>query len=66
MMQGISDCCRRCEERYPACHDYCEKYQEALEKWNDRKAKIKAEKHDEYELYKSKAILDMKRRRRNG
>ena len=64
-MRGIDKCCRDCTERYPACHDYCERYQVALDDWNERKAMKK--KADEFYIYKIENIRkDEKRRRRNG
>lgn len=32
--------CRDCTERYPACHDYCEKYKQAKEKLQAEKTLI--------------------------
>ena len=33
-------CCYKCEERYPACHDTCEKYLERKAKDAERKKQI--------------------------
>ena len=59
----ISACCKDCTEKYQACHDYCEKYQKALDEWNDLKQKARRAKYDEYELYRQDAIQKMKKRR---
>lgn len=37
---GRIDVCYGCEDRYPACHDHCEKYKEAKDKFNARKTEI--------------------------
>jgi len=67
MMNGISECCRFCEDRYPACHDYCEKYLAAVEEWEKYKAHIKAEKDDEFYVYKVTRIkAEAKRRSKHG
>ena len=29
--------CKDCEDRYPACHDSCEKYKEAKERLQEQK-----------------------------
>ena len=61
MMNGISECCRYCKDRYPACHDFCDKYLEAQEQWNEHKRKVKAMKENEYDLYKAEAIKKQRR-----
>lgn len=43
----ISGCCKDCKDRHLACHDSCEKYQEALGKWKEHKAVIKKNKAKE-------------------
>lgn len=63
MMRGLSDCCRQCTERYPACHDHCEKYLDARKEWETHKRRSR-EMYDEYDEYKAEAISKMKRRRR--
>ena len=65
MMQGISNCCRDCKDRYPACHDYCEKYQAAAKEWEKHKAHVKAERFDEFYLYKITSIKAESRRKRS-
>ena len=67
MMHGISECCRNCTDRYPACHDYCERYIEASEKWKNHKKQVKEARFDEYFAYKIEKISrEEKRRRKNG
>lgn len=61
-MQGISGCCRDCQERYPACHDTCEKYLSAKESWETKKQKIKESKKDPYWDYRAECIEREKRR----
>ena len=33
--------CRECKERYPACHDYCERYLNAKKELEETKAKMR-------------------------
>ena len=67
MMKGISQCCRFCEERYPACHDTCERYLSAAAEWEKYKAQVKAEKDDEFYIYKVTRIkAETKRRSKYG
>ena len=55
--------CRECEERYPGCHDHCEKYQQALKEWEDFKTHVRKEKQDEFNHYRVSVIrAEMKRR----
>ena len=57
--------CKDCTERYPGCHDYCERYLSEKEEWNKKKALRK--KADEFYTYKIEQIRkDEKRRRKNG
>lgn len=56
---GIGGTCRDCEDRYPACHDSCEKYRKASADWQKRKDKIRkakkeAQMYDEYKINKIK------------
>ena len=32
-MKSKIGCCFECPERHPACHDTCEKYKEARQRW---------------------------------
>lgn len=32
--------CKGCSDRYPACHDKCEKYKKEKAAWNETKAKL--------------------------
>ena len=63
MMNGISECCRYCTDRYPACHDHCEKYLDAQQTWEAFKDKVRKAKSDDYDLYKCEAIRKQKIRR---
>ena len=66
MMNGISECCRYCTDRYPACHDHCEKYLDARDKWETHKSHIKAAKEEGDALYIYKLDKIRKRRKVNG
>ena len=50
--------CKDCPDRYPACHDKCEKYQDALAEWIEQKRTIRHEKHLhlEYDKFKINAM----------
>ena len=58
--RSIGGCCRDCSDRYPGCHDHCEKYQAAKEDWEAFKESQKA---TAYEDYKFKAVIKEKIRR---
>lgn len=50
---SIGFCCYQCEDRYPACHDKCEKYQKSKADWVEKQEFIRNEKkkawaYDEY------------------
>lgn len=40
-------CCKDCQERYPACHDYCERYQSIKRKNLEEHNKIMSKKIQE-------------------
>jgi len=63
MMDGISECCRYCTDRYPACHDYCEKYLDARDRWEEHKSQIKAAREESDTLYIYKLERIRKRRK---
>jgi len=65
-MSSITGCCLDCKDRYPACHDSCEKYLQARESWEIRKEKIKNYLDTEYDNYKAKRISQELRRRNHG
>lgn len=48
----ITGCCRDCQDRYPACHDYCETYQDALKDYREKAKAIREKKAKEYEIRK--------------
>lgn len=47
--------CKNCTERYPGCHDRCERYQSAVKERNAQRQKLKkmAAVENEYIAYKS-------------
>lgn len=55
-------CCLDCQERYPGCHDHCERYQDASEKWRAFKQQVKEAQFDEFFSYKLDKIKKEKRR----
>ena len=42
--------CLNCTERYPACHDHCEKYQTALREHLETRKKRNKEMSGEYDI----------------
>ena len=54
----IGGCCRDCKERYEACHDYCEKYRDARDNWQQHKQMVREAKEEDklYNDYKYKRI----------
>ncbi len=62
----IDQTCIDCKERYEACHDHCEKYQEAVKKWKAYKDMVYRGKNPtEHDMYKFESIRAMKKRRKN-
>lgn len=61
----ILNVCKECEERYEACHDYCEKYKEAKKQWEDRKSVIRTERYKYQNMngYQIEAIKRFKKSR---
>ena len=55
---GIKSVCYECKDRYPACHDSCEKYSEAKAEFEERKEKIRTEreKFKEIDIYHLEAV----------
>lgn len=55
--------CRDCQERYPACHDHCEKYKQAREELLAEKELIFRNKSKDfvYEDYQQKKFKRYKR-----
>ena len=41
---GITGTCLGCPDRYPACHDSCERYPIAKNEWDDKRNRIREEK----------------------
>lgn len=54
--------CKDCKDRYPACHDHCEKYQNALAEWKEKKQSIKHNKrmYRQYDGFKIAAMSRIK------
>ena len=49
--RGITETCHHCEDRYPACHDHCEKYLSAKEQWNERQKETRRAKKEFFISY---------------
>lgn len=43
----VGYCCYQCEDRYPACHDSCEKYKESKAEWLKKQAFIREAKKED-------------------
>lgn len=56
--------CRGCTERYPACHDHCEKYITARKKYDELQNKIWEDKHNPLLVYKAEKIAKAQKRRK--
>ena len=54
MRSSIGSCCLNCPDRYPACHDKCDKYKAAKEVWEQKKSSIKRlrDKDKDYDGFK--------------
>ena len=63
MMNGITECCKDCKERHPACHSHCEKYLSARKEYDKRKEMIAAELYSPLYTYKVAKIRKEKIRR---
>lgn len=48
MTEGQKRSCYKCQKRHIGCHSKCEAFKEDSLKNEKRKAKIKAEKHEEF------------------
>lgn len=61
--QRITESCKDCQDRHPACHDHCERYKEAKKQWDERKEVIKAarDKAREIDLYQKSAVQRMRK-----
>ena len=64
---GIDGTCLNCENRYPACHDSCEKYLTAKAKFEEQKKIIKTAKEEflAVDAFKRDVISKTKKRGRN-
>lgn len=56
--RGIGTSCHECPDRYPACHDKCEKYQQARAEWLEFKKNVRKNKrlYKDYDGFKIKAM----------
>lgn len=63
LYKGPNTKCNGCADRYPACHDYCEAYQTALNEWKERKRQIKQKKNriKDFESFKIETTLKNRR-----
>ena len=54
----IGACCRDCKDKFPACHDVCEKFQKAQSEWEEKKKQIEDAKkeHKVYDDYHYQSI----------
>lgn len=50
--------CVDCKDRYPGCHDKCEKYQQALKEWIEYKKEIDSKRNAEtqFRLYHGERV----------
>lgn len=55
---GIRSVCYDCQDRYPACHDTCEKYLDAKNEYQNRKQVIESARNEykQYDLYKLETV----------
>ena len=58
--------CQHCTERYPACHDYCEKYKKASEKATELAQTIRKNSSADHDLLNYYHADKEKRRRKKG
>lgn len=63
LYKGPNIKCKGCADRYPACHDHCEAYQQALDEWKNHKRQIKRAKHKikDFESFKIETTLKNRR-----
>ena len=62
---GIDGTCLGCQDRYPACHDTCEKYLEAKASWENKKQIIR-DARDESRVYDNYKLGRIIRERKKG
>ena len=55
-------CCRKCDKRYPGCHDDCEIFQSEKSMMNREREKIRAERNIGY--MNRQCIIDSIKRRK--
>ncbi len=59
---SIKTVCKDCEERYPACHDHCEKYKNAKTEYENIKRLVRKERKKEVDFLKYYYELNRKLR----
>lgn len=60
-------CTKDCPERYPGCHDHCDKYKTARAKYDERMAKERLDRHiDNYQNGMVRKIKDYKAKSRKS
>ena len=62
---GIGGTCLNCQDRYPACHDSCEKYQSARKAWDERQEIIREAKR-ERRIYDDHVKCQVVKERKRG
>lgn len=63
--RSVVGSCKDCEDRYPACHDTCEKYQKAKEESEERKQRILKAKR-ENQVFTEYKVTKIARERKQG
>lgn len=58
----IDSVCKDCEERYPACHDHCEKYLTAKSEFEKSREIVRKAKKTDRDFQKYYAELNRKLR----
>ena len=62
---GIGGTCLNCEDRHPACHDTCEKYQTARKAWDERQMMIREAKNQR-RIYDDHVLHQVVKERKRG
>lgn len=63
--KDVGSCCRECNDKFPACHDVCEKFQKAQAEWEQKKKQIEDAKRASkaYDDYHYRSIGKCRRAR---
>lgn len=62
-MRNLIGTCRGCEDRHPACHDTCERYQKRKAECDEFREYVRKQKASELYLYKIDSISESKARK---